>query len=41
MTAKEVDPDTGEHLVEVLFTMMDQHEAIMAKGKARIALPVE
>ena len=41
VTAKEVDPDTGEHLVEVLFTMMDQHESIMARGKAQIALPVE
>lgn len=41
VTGKEVDADTGEHLVEVLFTMMDQHEAVMAKGKAQIALPEE
>jgi len=41
VTGKEIDPDTGEHMVEVLFTMMDQLEAVMAKGKAQIALPVE
>jgi hypothetical protein len=41
VTGKEVDAATGEHLVEVLFTMMDQHEAIMARGKVKIALPVE
>jgi len=41
VTGKEVDAATGEHLVEVLFTMMDQHEAIMARGKAKLALPVE
>jgi len=41
VTAKEVDPTTGDHLVEVQYTMTDQHEAIMAKGKATVALPAE
>jgi len=41
ITAKEVDSTTGDHLVEVLYTMMDQNESIMARGKAKIALPTE
>jgi acyl dehydratase len=41
ITAKEVDANTGDHIVEVLYTMMDQNEAIMARGKATIALPTE
>jgi len=41
VTGKELDAATGDHIVEVQVTMMDQHEAIMAKGKARIALPAE
>lgn len=41
VTAKQVDPATGQHLVEVQYTMTDQHESVMAKGKATIALPVE
>lgn len=41
VTGKEVDAGTGDHLVEVQYTMMDQQESIMARGKAKIALPAE
>jgi hypothetical protein len=41
VTGKGIDDATGEHVVEVLYTMMDQHEAIMARGKATVALPEE
>jgi len=41
VTGKEIDPVTGDHLVEVQYTMADQHESVMAKGKATIALPAE
>ncbi|MCL4421856.1 MAG: MaoC family dehydratase N-terminal domain-containing protein [Actinobacteria bacterium] len=39
VTAKEVNAQSGEHVVEVMYTMMDQSESVMAKGKAQIALP--
>jgi acyl dehydratase len=38
VTAKDVDAE-GHHIVDVLVTMTDQNEEIMAKGKAQIALP--
>ncbi|HMD45766.1 MAG TPA: MaoC family dehydratase N-terminal domain-containing protein [Acidimicrobiales bacterium] len=41
VTGKQIDPVTGDHQVEVQYTMTDQREAIMAKGKATIALPAE
>jgi hypothetical protein len=41
VTGKEVDTTTGANLVEVQYTMMDQNESIMARGKAKIALPTE
>jgi N-terminal half of MaoC dehydratase len=41
VTSNDVDTDTGAHVIEVLYTMMNQEESIMAKGKATIALPTE
>ena len=41
VTGKEVDTTTGASLVEVQYTMMDQNESVMARGKAQIALPTE
>jgi hypothetical protein len=41
VTGKEVDTTTGASLVEVQYTMMDQNESVMARGKAKIALPTE
>jgi hypothetical protein len=41
VTGKNVDIETGAHVVEVLFTMMNQEESVMAKGKATVALPTE
>ena len=41
VTGKEVDTTSGQSLVEVQFTMMDQSESVMARGKAQIALPTE
>ncbi|MBO0728655.1 MAG: MaoC family dehydratase N-terminal domain-containing protein [Acidimicrobiaceae bacterium] len=41
VTGKDVDTETGAHHVEVQYTMMDQQESVMAKGKATIALPTE
>jgi N-terminal half of MaoC dehydratase len=41
VTSKDVDTETGAHVIEVLYTMMNQDESIMAKGKATIALPTE
>jgi hypothetical protein len=41
VTGKNVDTETGAHVVEVLFTMMNQEESVMARGKATVALPTE
>jgi hypothetical protein len=41
VTGKEIDTTTGTSQVEVQYTMMDQNESIMARGKAQIALPTE
>jgi hypothetical protein len=41
VTGKDVDTETGAHLVEIQYTMMNQDESVMAKGKATISLPTE
>ena len=41
VTGKEVDTDTGHHLVTVSYRMSNQEDDQMASGVAEIALPTE